>query len=272
MKTLSSFSIRMAVVMITALTLALPSMAQVSSNNSEGSCLGKIQVYKFTMDSLYYDYIGAKRLSAVGYEYTADLYSSIIGENTYFKIYIDGNYYAVLSNPYGHSVSSEYYYAAWIKKEGKYVKIPTLAYKAGSYFLALPFAKTDDKRNSNATTNVSSNSTQASSTTKQVDWQLMGKVRVVSGMRTTRSHGEEDVIYDEETAFLYSAFDGEKTKYKITIPKYGSQYDVYENGSYNGAEVHWDSHGRHIRYLPSLSQMFTHYAGSYYLNIDAVRH
>lgn len=54
MKTLSIFSFKMAVLMITALTLALPCMAQVSSNNSD-VYLGKIQVYKFTLDSLYYD-------------------------------------------------------------------------------------------------------------------------------------------------------------------------------------------------------------------------
>lgn len=269
MKTLSIFGFKMAVLMITALTLALPCMAQVSSNNSD-VYLGKIQVYKFTLDSLYYD--GTKRLSAVGKEYPADLYSSIIGENTYFKILTDGDFYAVISNPHGSRVASEFYYAAWIFKNGQYVRTPDLSYMAGPYFLTLPYAKTDDRTVANTTASVSSNSTTTTTTTRQVDWQLMGKVRVVSGMRTTRSHGEEDVIYEEETAFLYSAFDGEKTKYKITIPKYGSQYDVYENGSYNGAEVHWDSHGKHIRYLPSLSQMFTHYAGSYYLNVDAVRH
>lgn len=263
------FIFRMAAVLTTAMTLTLTCMAQVSNNGSDGSYLGAIPVYRFTMDSLYYN--GTKRLSAVGSEYTADLYSSIIGENTYFKIYIDGNYYAVLSNPYGHSVSSEYYYAAWIKKGGQYVKIPTLDYKAGAYFLALPFAKVDDKRNYNATSNVSPNSTPASSTTKHVDWQLMGKVRIVSAQRTTRSHGEEDVIYDEELAFLYGAFDGDKMKYKITIPRTGGQYDVHENGSYTGAKIQWDTHGRHIRYLPSLSEQFTHYAGSYYLNVDAVR-
>ena len=70
---------------------------------------------------------------------------------------------------------------------------------------------------------------------------------------------------------LYAAFDGDNMKYKITIPRTGGQYDVHENGSYTGAKIQWDSHGKHIRYLPSLSQMFTHRAGSYYLNVDAVR-
>ncbi len=266
---MQNFSFRMVVVIISAFCLAKPCLSQVSNNNSD-VYLGKIQVYLFSMDSLYYQ--GVKRLSAVGRELSADLYSSKVGDNTYFRITIEGDCYAVVSNPYGSGVSSEYYYAAWILKNGQYVRKPDLAYMAGPYFLTLPYAKTDDRKNTNTTNNVSSSSTPVSSNTKQVDWQLMGKVRVVSDMRTTRSHGEEDVIYDEETAFLYSTFDGEKTKYKITIPKYGSQYDVYENGSYNGAEVHWDSHGKHIRYLPSLSQMFTHYAGSYYLNVDAVRH
>ena len=270
MKTLSIFSIRIAVVMITALTLALPSMAQVSNNNS-GVYLGKIQVFQFSMDSLYYQ--GEKKLSAVGRELSADLYSSKVGDNTYFRITIEGDSYAVVSNPYGSSkVSSEKYYAAWILKNGQYIRIPDLPYLAGSYFLTLPYAKQDERKITNTTANISSNSTTTATTTRQVDWQLMGKVRVVSGMRTERSGGEEDVIYDEETAFLYSAFDGEKTKYKITVPKYGSQYDVHENSSYNGAKVLWDSHGRYVQYLPSLSEMFTHFAGSYYLNIDAVRH
>lgn len=267
MKTLSIYSIRMVVVMITALTLALPNKAQVSNNSDV--YLGKIQVYLFSMDSLYYQRV--KRLSAVGRELSADLYSSKVGDDTYFRITIEGDSYAVVSNPYGSRVSSEYYYDAWILKKGQYVKKPDLAYMAGPYFLTLPYAKTDDRRNTNMTNNVSSSSTPVSSTTRQIEWQLMGKVRVVSDMRIT-GYNEQEVIYEEETAFLYSAFDGEKTKYKITIPKYGSQYDVYKNGSYNGEKVQWDSHGKRIRHLPSLSQMFTHYAGNYYLNIDAVVH
>lgn len=219
------------------------------------------------MDSL--NYKGSnEKLSAVGKEFLADLYSSSVGDNTYFRIFIDGNSYAVVSNPYGTKVSGDNYYAAWILKGGKYVKSPTLGYMAGSYFLTLPYAKADVKTATGTTTKVSSNAT----STKHLDWQLMGKVRVVYDIKSSRSHGEDDVIYDEETAFLYSTFDGEKTKYKITIPKYGSQFDVYENGCYNGAEVQWDSHGKHIRYLPSISEMFTHRAGSYYLNVDAVRH
>ena len=259
------FIFRMAVVLITAMTLTLTCVAQV--NNSD-AYLGKINVYRFSMDSLYYQ--GVKKLSAVGRELSADLYSSKVGDNTYFRITIEGDSYAVVSNPYGSRVSSENYYYAWILKDGQYMRTPELVYMAGSYFLTLPYAQ-DDRRNANTTANVASNSTSASSTTKQVNWQPLGKVRVVSGMRTTRSHGEEDVIYDEETGLLFAAFDGDNMKYKITIPRTGGQYDVHENGSYNGAKIQWDSHGKHIRYLPSLSQMFTHRAGSYYLNVDAVR-
>ena len=268
MQILSFFSFRMVVVVISAFCLTKPCFSQVGNNYSD-VYLGKIQVYKFSMDSLYYQ--GVKKLSAVGRELSADLYSTKVGDNTYFRITIERDSYAVVSNPYGSKVSSEYYYAAWLLKNGQYVRTPELAYMAGSYFLTLPYAKTDDRRNANTTANIASNSTPASSTTKQVNWQPLGKVRVVSDMRTVRSHGEDDVIYDEETGFLYAAFDGDNMKYKITIPRTGAQYDVHENGSYNGAKIQWDSHGRHIRYLPSLSQMFTHRAGSYYLNVDAVR-
>lgn len=265
MKNFTMFSIRMAVVIITALTLTQPSMAQVNNNNSD-VYLGKIQVYLFTMDSLHYQ--GDKRPSAVGRELPADLYSTKVGDNTYFRIAIDGDSYAVVSNPYGSRVFADYYYAAWILKNGKYERTPDLTYMAGSYFLTLPYAQKDDQKIANKT----ASSTTTATTTRQVDWQLIGKVNVVSGMRRTRSHGEEDVIYEEETAFLYSSFDGEKLKYKITIPKYGTQLDVHKNDNYSGAQVHWDTHRKHISYLPSLSEQFTHYAGSYYLNVDAVRY
>lgn len=261
---------KLVVVVITALSFLVPTTAQVSNNVSEGSFyLGKIPVYKFKMDSLSY-HNDKTRLSAVGTEFKADLYSSRIGDNTYFQIVIDGDRYAVVSNPYGRRVSSEDYYAAWLWKDGKYVSIPQLDFMAGTYFLALPYSKTDEKKVPNTTNNNTTSSSSTTTSNKQIDWQLMGKVRVVYDMRTTRSGGEDDVIYDDETAFLYSAFDGEKTKYKITIPKYGSQYDVYENGSYNGAKVQWDRHGKRIWHLPSLSEMYTHRAGQYYFNVDAV--
>ena len=256
------------VVVITALSFPVYTTAQVSNNASDGSFyLGKIPVYKFKMDSLSYN--DRTRLSAVGTEFKADLYSSRIGDNTYFQIIIDGDRYAVVSNPHGRKVSSEDYYAAWLWKDGKYVPIPQLDYMAGAYFLALPYSKTEEKKVPSTNINTT-NSSSTMSSNKQIDWQLMGKVRAVYDMRTTRSGGEDDVVYDEEIAFLYSAFDGEKMKYKITIPKYGSQYDVYENGSYNGAKVQWDRHGKRVWYLPSLSEMYTHRAGQYYFNVDAV--
>ena len=196
MQNLSFFSFRMVVVIISAFCFAKPCLSQVSNNNSD-TYLGKINVYKFSMDSLYYH--GVKLSSAVGRELSAELYSSKVGDNIYFRISIEGDIHAVVSNPYGTRVSSDNYYYAWILKNGQYVRTPDLAYMAGSYFLTLPYAKTDDKRNANTTANVPSNSTPASSTSKQVNWQPLGKVRVVSDMRTTRSHGEEDVIYDEDS-------------------------------------------------------------------------
>lgn len=123
MQKLSISRFRVVVVLIMAFYFVMPCLSQVSKNSTE-AYLGKIQVYRFAMDSL--NYGGAEKLSAVGKEFLADLYSSRVGDNTYFRILIDGNSYAVVSNPYGTKVSSDNYYAAWILKGGKYVKSPTL--------------------------------------------------------------------------------------------------------------------------------------------------
>ena len=240
---------------------------------SDEFCLGKIPVYKFKIDSLTYrDEV--KRLSAIGTEYTADLYSIRVGENTYFKIKIDGETYAVVSNPYGKRVSFDDYYCAWLWKNGKYVSMPDFTRMAGVYFLELPYSKSDETKKIETSfgtkDNVTSYNSSTNATNKQIDWQLLGKVKVYNGIRTRRYSGEDDVVYDEEIAFLYSFFDGDTMNYKISIPKYGQQYDVYKNYSYNGAEVQWDRHGKRVWLLPSLSEMYTHSAGGYYFNIDDV--
>lgn len=231
--------------------------------------LGKIPVYKFYLDSLRYS-DKKNHVTAVGIKRTGDLYSSLVGNQTFFKLSIDDASYAVQQNKRGVRALFQEYYMACLYEDGEYVNAPAFEYMAGPYLLELPFAK-DEVSNANENSNVTSTSNIATSAPKQLDWQYMGKVSVKRNMRRTSSGGEDDVRFDTEVAFLYSSFDGTKTKYKISIPKYGSQYDVHENCSYTGRTVEWSSNGRHIRFLPSIDEMFTHYAGSWYLNVGDIR-
>lgn len=239
----------------------------------EGISLGKIPVYIFRLDSLNYKGIG-KRLSAIGTEISGDLYITRIDNTSYFNIIIDGQSYAVISNPYNRKVSSREYYKQWLYKDGEYVSTPDLTHMAGgSYFLQLPYAAKNNESNSSNTNSVTSTNSisDTNKSEKHLDWQVMGRVQAVSDIHTRRSGGEDDVVYEKETAFLLSAFDGEKLKYKLSVPRNGAQYDVYTNGSYNGARIKWDTHGKHVWSIPSLSQMYTHRAGGYYFNVGDVK-
>lgn len=162
----------------------------------------------------------------------------------------------------------------WLYKDGEYVETPDLTHMAGgSYFLQLPYATNSNESsssNSNSNTRVIAIGS-SSKSEKTLDWQILGKVQAVSDIRTRRSGGEDDVVYDKETAFLLSAFDGDNLKYKLSIPRSGAKYDVYTNGSYNGAKIRWDNHGKHVWSIPDLSQMYTHRAGGYYFNIADVK-
>lgn len=238
-----------------------------SCTGDEGTYMGQIPVYTFKMDSLRYGSYG-KQKTAVGTEYMAALYSVRIGNDTYFKISINGESYAVIPNPYGTRVASESYYQAWLFKDSKYERLPELKHKASSYFLNLPYSNTSGNADKKSDSNVNGPEKKQE---KALEWQPMGKVKAVSGMRTRRSGGEDDVVYDEEDAFLYTAFDGKNMKYKLVIARSGAQYDVYTNGSYNGAKVQWSRNGKYVQYLPSLSAMFTHHAGSYYFNVASAR-
>ena len=214
-----------------------------------------------------------KRDTAVGTEFMADLYSAQVGNNTFFKIKINDEFYSVIDNPYGNRVSSNSYYSATIQKDGIYNKyMPTLTHMAGPYFLVLPTMNStaQNKNQTNSSVKTTPKDTKQEKQQVVVNWELMGKVNAVYNIRRTRSGGEDDYINEEEKAFLYSAFDGKEIKYKITIPKTGEQYEVYKNGSYSGAKVQWDRHGKHIWHMPSLSEMYTHRAGSYYFNVDSV--
>lgn len=257
------------ILLIIVLSQNMSLLAQVLNSAFEETYLGQIFVYKFTMDSL--SYRGKKELSAVGKEYMASLFSSKIGENIFFKLKIDGESYAVVSNPYGNRVSYNDYYAAWILKEGNYLSPPKLTHMAGTYLLTMPYSVSNSNTSSYSSHNESQSNSSIVQNEKQTDWQLMGKVYAVYNIRTTRSGGEDDVIYDEDIVFLYSSFDGNNIKYKITVPKYESQYEVYNNSSYNGSKVQWDRHGKRVWSIPSLSEMFTHRAGKYYFNVDEVK-
>lgn len=235
--------------------------------------LGKIPVYIFQFDSLNYKGIG-KRFSAIGTEISGDLYITRLDNTSYFNIVIDGQSYAVISNPYNRKVSSKEYYMEWLYKDGEYVPTPDLTHMAGGlYFLQLPYAAKNNESISPNTTSMSlANSIPSSNKSeKHLDWQVMGRVQAVSDIYTRRYGGEDDVVYEKETAFLLSAFDGDKLKYKLSVSRNGAQYDVYSNGSYNGAKIRWDTHGKHVWSIPSLSQMYTHRAGGYYFNVGDVK-
>ena len=102
------------------------------------------------------------------------------------------------------------------------------------------------------------------------NWQLLGKVDAVYGMKIYRV-GEDSYSFESKKAFLYSAFDGERMVYKLFIPIDEVSYTVTKNSSYTGAQVRWTSSGRTIISTPSYKEMFTHKAGPYYLNVENVR-
>lgn len=263
--------IRKHLVLLLLLLCSLNLRAQNSPNDGSVN-LGKIPVYKFKLDSLRYN-DGITRLSAIGTEYMADLYSFSIGSNTYLKIVIDGESLVITDNPYGKNlfgrkVSPHNYYHAHIYKEGRYEEIPDLTHKAGSYLMALPFSYSDNVSSQRGTQNLSSATENRQKAEPQ--WQLLGKVTVYSNMRKEWDGSESDVVFDEETAFLYTSYSESTIKYRISIPKYGEQYDVHDNDSYTGAKVQYTRNGKRVQYMPNISEMFTHYAGKYYFDVDRV--
>ena len=247
------------------------SIAGLAQSNDNASCnnvyLGQIPVYKFRMDSLTYG--TQKHYSAVGTEFMAELYSTSVGNETFFKITINGETYAVTSNPYNSRVTSESYYAHWLYKNGSYQKITTINYKAGPYFLDLPYGKPTTQTSTSGSGKTSNNSSSSTSTTT-LNWQLVGKVKAVYNIRIVRSGREDEEIRDSETGFLYSAFNGKEMKYKLSIPGNGEEYNVYKSGSYDNSRVQWDRKGCHVINVPSLGSMYTHTTGRYYFNMENV--
>ena len=244
--------------------------------------LGKISVYKFTLKDLNYK-DGETHLSAVGTEYTAQLYMTPVGSSAIFTITIDGDSYTVVENPYGKKVSDRDYFAAWVLKGGEYVSAPKCTHKAGDYFLSLPFSnggtsasdtKSSTKTSTSTSTSSSSTSNSKSSSTttakKELNWQMMGRVTLLRNQRINRI-GEDSVVYDEEPAFLYSAMDGDRLVYRAYLINQGYYLSVSQNSYYTGAKVRWTSSGRSVIQCPPIEQMYTHCAGSYYFNLSSVR-
>lgn len=234
--------------------------------------LGEINVYSFSLDSLYTSGHRGKALYAVGKKHSGELYCTKVGENIFFKISIDGKMYSVIDNPYGEKVSSQDYNSAGYWNDGKWERLNKLTHAAGQYFLKLPesiISATNNQKQSVIQNQSYPQLIKRTTTENETpQWKLMGKVRVTSDIRITDNG--KDVHYDQETAFLYSAFDGKKEKYKISIPRTGKEYDVSRNSSYNGASIQWSHNGKYVWSVPSLSEMYTHYAGGYYFNISSV--
>lgn len=250
--------------------LAILSLSVLAQESPDGISLGKIKVYNFKIESLKLT-DGTTGPCAVGYEHEAELFTIRAGSDTFYKIKIGDNFYSVMPKTFS-GVSSQYYIHAVLDPgppPASYLPAPTLTHIAGQFLLNLPYStKVDTPIQVPSTPNTSPSTNHEG----VLDWKLLGKVTVYNGeYRRSISHGEEDVTFESESAFLYSAFDGKEMKYKITIPRYGNQYDVQQNSSYNGDQVHWDRKGKRIRYLPSVSSMYTHYAGGYYFNVDSVK-
>ena len=109
-------------------------------------------------------------------------------------------------------------------------------------------------------------------TQNQQKWELLGKVTAYYGSLTKyRSHGEDTYSSKCVTGFLYSSFNGDRMTYRLYVSVDDKSYEVHVNPSYTGAHVKWSRNWKDIVYLPSLSEMYTHYAGHYYFDVDCVQ-
>ncbi len=253
--------------------LAILSLAAIAQESTGSISLGKIKVYLFQIESLKLS-DGSTGPCAVGYEHEAEIFTVRVGDETFYKIKIGNESYSVIPKPFS-GASPQYYEVAVLytgPPPAPYLRAPTFTHIAGQYLLNLPYSTKVDTPSQTSSTSSAPSTSPSQNREVVLDWQLLGKVTVYNGeYRRSISHGEEDVTFESETAFLYSAFDGKEMKYKISIPKYGFQYDVHDNSSYNGEKVHWDRRGKRITYLPSVSSMYTHSAGGYFFNVDSAK-
>lgn len=102
------------------------------------------------------------------------------------------------------------------------------------------------------------------------NWVYMGKVNAVYEIRKTREKNEDYANKISEKAFLYSSFDGEKMIYKLYLPIAEKTYDVMTSPSYTGEDIKWSHNGKNIIHIPSLYEMYSHYAGPYHFNVTSV--
>lgn len=107
--------------------------------------------------------------------------------------------------------------------------------------------------------------------TNSENWVYMGVVYGVYDILKSRSKGEDAIMRKGENVFLYSSFDGEKMVYKIFVPVEDRAYEVVISVNYTGEDIKWSRNDKNIIYMPSLSEMYTHYAGKYHFNVTSAK-
>lgn len=271
--TMKHFFCKLFVVVIVLIASAYELGAKGETVSDGKEHLGKISVYRFTFKDLSYQDHQKVERTAVGTEYTGELFVAGTGSNVVFSVSVGGEEYVVYPNPYGNKVSNEEYYSAWLLKDGKYESLPKLTHKAGDYFLALPNYNTESSTPPSRSTNKSNQKSSQSISNSGKDqsrselrWETVGKVRAYKSQTIIQSGGEQDVKEEYDLAYLYSAFDGEKVRYKIHVPSTGSTYEASQNGFYTGEKIRYSRNGKRVEFLPSLQRRFTHVAGPYYFS------
>ncbi len=97
-------------------------------------------------------------------------------------------------------------------------------------------------------------------TSTSTQWTYVGKVQACTGIQKNYKSVHQDCTM----CVLYSNFDGENMIYKLYVPSDGRAYKAHHVGS-GGRYVEYDRHDR-VKYVPSLSEMYTHCAAGYYFN------
>ena len=107
--------------------------------------------------------------------------------------------------------------------------------------------------------------------TNSENWVYMGIAYGVYDILKSRSKGEDAIMRVGEDVFLYSSFDGKKMVYKIFVPTEDKTYDVVKSVNYTGEDIKWSRNDKNVIYIPSLSEMYTHYAGKYHFDVTSAK-
>ena len=156
----------------------------------------------------------------------------------------------------------------WLLKKPNYTRLPDLAYKAGDYYLTLPFISAPSE--SKEPQENKGQKKEQKEQKKELNWTLMGKVHAVYDYKIyTRGDDSVELVYKK--AFLYSAQDRGAIKYRLQIPETGEMYDVVKNGEYTGAKDQYNYSGKILLSAAPLNRRFTHRANYYFFNVDDVK-